>query len=326
MKKIFCLCILLLLISCNENSNKPYSFYYWRTNLSLNSTETEALKKASIPYLYTRFFDIEKVNGKFQPIAIITKDSTFKTDKEIVPVVFIKNEVFYDITLDELDFLAQNVASLIKKKQTEFQFKISQEIQIDCDWTAGTNKQYFHFLERLKEISKKEITCTLRLHQVKNSKLSGFPPVSKVYLMCYSTSSPLENSDKNSILDVALLKDYLKNIEKYPLKMDVALPIYSWGIVTNHLGKHKLINALSKQDLENPNFKKITKNSAKILKDGFYFGSYLNKGFTIKVEEISEKDLTETLQFIDRKLNDDFSVVYYHLDSRFTGNYEKFLN
>lgn len=321
MKKIFCLWVLLLLNSCNESSNRPYSFYYWRTNLSFNSTEAAALKKADTPYLYTRFFDIEKVNGKFQPVAIITKDPTFKTDKEIVPVVFIKNDVFYDITLDELDFLAQNVASLIKKKQTEFQFKNSEEIQIDCDWTAGTNKQYFHFLKRLKEISKKDITCTLRLHQVKNSKLSGFPPVSKVYLMCYSTSSPLENSDRNSILDVAILKDYLKNIEKYPIAIDVALPIYSWGIVTNHLGKHKLINALSKQDLENPNFKKISETEIEITKDGFYFGNYLNKGFTIKVEEISQAQLNEVKKFLGKKITD-FRFVYYHLDAKFVDHYQ----
>ena len=229
--------------------------------------------------------------------------------------------MFYDITLDELDFLAQNVASLIKKKQTEFQFKNSEEIQIDCDWTAGTNKQYFHFLKRLKEISKKDITCTLRLHQVKNSKLSGFPPVSKVYLMCYSTSSPLENSDRNSILDVAILKDYLKNIEKYPIAIDVALPIYSWGIVTNHLGKHKLINALSKQDLENPNFKKISETEIEITKDGFYFGNYLNKGFTIKVEEISQAQLNEVKKFLAKKITD-FRFVYYHLDAKFVEHYQ----
>jgi hypothetical protein len=54
--------------------------------------------------------------------------------------------------------------------------------------------------------------------------------------MCYSTSSPLENSDKNSILDIQILKNYLSEVQNYPIKkIDVALPI-SWGIVTNHFG------------------------------------------------------------------------------------------
>ena len=139
--------------------------------------------------------------------------------------------------------------------------------------------------------------------------------------MCYSTSSPLENSDRNSILDVAILKDYLKNIEKYPIAIDVALPIYSWGIVTNHLGKHKLINALSKQDLENPNFKKISETEIEITKDGFYFGNYLNKGFTIKVEEISQAQLNEVKKFLGKKITD-FRFVYYHLDAKFVEHYQ----
>lgn len=309
-----------LLISCENSKRHEYTFYYWRTHLSLDKTEIEALKKATGGSIYTRFFDIEKVDGKFRPVATITKDQTFETDKKIVPVVYIKNDVFYDITVEDINFLAVNVASLIKKKQVEFKFELSDEIQIDCDWTAGTNKEYFAFLEKLKEISKKDITCTLRLHQVKNSKLSGIPPVKKVYLMCYSTSSPLENSDRNSILDLRILKTYLKNVDLYPLHMDIALPIYSWGIVTNHVGKHKLINALSIKDLENANFKKISDNEIEILKDGFYFGNYLNKGFTIKVEEISETQLNEVKKYLDHKLPD-YKILYYHLDRKFINNH-----
>lgn len=308
------------LISCQKSKSHDYSFYYWRTHLSLNAIEKTALNKSTSPYIYTRFFDIEKVAGKFQPVAVITKDHTFKTNKEVIPVVFIKNDVFYDITLDEINFLAQNIATLIKKKQIEFGFKVSTQIQIDCDWTAGTNKEYFAFLEKLREFSKKEISCTLRLHQVKNSKLSGIPPVEKVFLMCYSTSSPLENSTKNSILDFPTLKAYLKNIDLYPLEIEIALPIYSWGIVTNHLGKHKLINALSVEDLKNVNFKKISDTEVEVIKDGFYFGNYLNKGFNLKVEEISEDQLNQVKKFLNKKLSG-YSIVYYHLDSRFLNHH-----
>ena len=319
--KIFCFVFLFaLMISCENSKSHDYTFYYWRTHLSLDAPEKAALDKASSPYIYTRFFDIEKVNGKFQPVAVITKDRTFTTEKEVVPVIFIKNDLFYDITLDEINFLAQNVAALIKKKQTEFGFKVSSQIQIDCDWTAGTNKEYFAFLQKLREFSKKEITCTLRLHQVKNSKLSGIPPVEKVFLMCYSTSSPLENSDRNSILDVPTLKTYLKNVASYPLEMDIALPIYSWGIVTNHLGRHKLINALSVEDLKNVNFKKISDTEVEVIKDGFYFGNYLNKGFNLKVEEISEDQLNQVKKYLNKKLPG-YSIVYYHLDSRFLNHH-----
>lgn len=135
--------------------------------------------------------------------------------------------------------------------------------------------------------------------------------------MCYSTSSPLENSDKNSILEVNTLKSYLADLDKYPVKhIEVALPIYSWGIVTNYLGKHKLINGLSGKDLENANFKKISETEIEIQKDGFYFGNYLNKGFRIKIEEISDEQLEETIQFLEKK-NPSFTIIYYQLDRKF---------
>lgn len=316
MKKIFLLLSLSILFSCKEET-PPYTFYYWKTKLALNAIENRALEKAATPYIYVRFFDVDKVGAKFQPVAVITKDNTFKTSKQTVPVIFITNRTFLNIKPEEITFLAKSISDLIEKKKSDYQLKTSNEIQIDCDWTAGTRDDYFRFLNELKKTSGKEITSTLRLHQVRDRKVMGVPPVSKVYLMCYSTSSPLESSDKNSILDVPLLKNYLSRLESYPVNnIAVALPIYSWGIVTNHAGKHKLINALSKKDLERPEFKKITENEIEIRKDGFYFGNFLNKGFRIKVEEISENKLKEVMKFLDKKIKN-YEIVYYQLDSKF---------
>lgn len=326
MKILKFLFILVLLASCSRKENHPFSFYYWKTKLALHKEEKKALDEASVPFLYTRFFDIAKVDGKFLPIAVMNKDKSFQTDKQIVPTVFIINQTFLKISQEEITFLAENIHHLIEKKILEYDLKATHEIQIDCDWTAGTRDDYFKFLNALKKISKKEITCTLRLHQVKDKNLMGIPPVEKVYLMCYSTSSPLENSDKNSILDVNILKSYLSKLEDYPIKkIEVALPIYSWGIITNHLGKHKLINALSEKDLENPNFKKISENEAEIMTDGFYFGHYLNKGFKIKVEEISDDQLHEVVNFLEKKIPY-FNIIYYQLDSKFVSgqNFKQF--
>lgn len=307
----------LLVISCSEKQKHPYSFYYWKTHLKLNEIEKKSLNESTNSFLYTRFFDVNKVGEKFQPVAVITKDKSFETDKQIVPTIFITNQTFLHIKKEEIHFLAESIHQLIQKKAQDYQLKINNEIQIDCDWTAGTKDDYFEFLKQLKKISQKEITCTLRLHQVKDKNLTGIPPVEKVYLMCYSTSSPLENSDKNSILDLNIMKSYLSKLEDYPIKkIEVALPIYSWGIVTNHLGKHKLINALSAKDLDNPNFKKISDTEIEILKDGFYFGNFLNKGFKIKVEEISPEQLNSAIEFLDKKISS-YNIIYYQLDGKF---------
>ncbi len=311
------LLILFLAVSCGKKQSHPYTFYYWKTRLALDKTEKDVLHKATDPYLYTRFFDVDKLEGKFQPVGVITKDQSFSNDKNIVPTVFITNRAFLNITNEEIQFLAASINDLITKKSSEYQLKTGNQIQIDCDWTAGTRDDYFKFLKKLKDVSKKTVTCTLRLHQVKDKNIMGVPPVEQVFLMCYSTSSPLENSDKNSILDVNTLKNYLSKLENYPVKkIEVALPIYSWGIVTNHLGKHKLINALSEKDLKNPDFKRTSDTEIEIQKDGFYFGSYLNKGFRIKIEEISDEQLQEVIRFLEKKISN-FTIIYYQLDSKF---------
>jgi len=316
--------IFLIAVSCSKKEVHPYTFYYWKTKLALKPIEKDVLQKSTTPYLYTRFFDVNKIDGKFQPVGVITKDKSFETNKQIVPTVFITNQTFIYIHKEEISFLAESINTLIQKKTAEYHLKTNNEIQIDCDWTAGTRDDYFEFLKQLKKVSGKEITCTLRLHQVKDKDIMGIPPVKKVYLMCYSTSSPLENSDKNSILDVNILKNYLSKLEDYPLKqIEVALPIYSWGIVTNHLEKHKLINALSQKDLNNPNFKKLSENEVEVLKDGFYFGNYLNKGFTIKIEDISDEQLKDVIDFLDKKIPH-YNIIYYQLDSKFV-DHQKFV-
>ena len=324
MKKITPFFILLLIFGCQKQEKHDYGFYYWRTKLSLNQEEQQLLKQSKVTNLYTRFFDIDKTHLGFQALGIVEVSENFSPEKKIVPVVFITNRTWEKISEDEIAFLAKKLNESVNDIQQKNKLVLGNEIQIDSDWTVKTKDDYFKFLKKLKEISGKEITCTLRLHQVKDKTETGIPPVEKMYLMAYATSSPLENSEKNSILDVDVLKAYLKNLDDYPVKLDVALPIYSWGIVTNHLGKKKLINALTVEELaQNKNLKKLNETTFEVQKDDFYYGFYLNKKFTLKVEEIPEKDVAESLQFIDGKLNYNFSVVYYHLDSRFTGNYEK---
>ena len=116
------------------------------------------------------------------------------------------------------------------------------------------------------------------------------------------------------------MKNYLAKLEDYPIKkLDVALPIYSWAIVTNHLGKHKLINGISSKDLDNPKFKKISENEVEVSEDGFYFGFFLNKGFKIKVEEISDDQLDDAVNFLNKKIKN-YNIVYYQLDHKFVNN------
>lgn len=314
----------LLMTSCSKTDiDNDHGFYYWRSTLNLTKNEQQLLNNSKVPNIYTRFFDVVKENDQFLEVGVISIDRDLSINKKIVPVIFITNETWLNIKPDEIEFLANQVNDYINRIKSNHKLNMANEIQIDSDWTTSTKTDYFKFLTTLKSVSKKNVTCTLRLHQVKDKLKTGIPPVDKMYLMCYATSSPLENQKQNSILDVKTLKLYLKSLADYPVKLDVALPIYSWGIVTNHVGKKKLINALTAEELmQNKNFRKIDEHNFKVLKDDFYFGMYLNKGFKIKVEEIPEKDILESINFINEKLNYNPLLIYYHLDERFTKNYK----
>lgn len=324
MKRTFhLLFFILLMTSCSKTDiDNEHGFYYWRSKLNLTENEQQLLNNSKVPNLYTRFFDVVKENDQFLEVGVISIDKDLSINKKIVPVIFITNETWFNIKPNDIELLADQINERINRIKSNNNLDLANEIQIDSDWTTSTKVDYFKFLQTLKRVSKKNVTCTLRLHQVKDKLQTGIPPVEKMYLMCYATSSPLENQKQNSILDVKTLKSYLKHLDDYPITLDVALPIYSWGIVTNHVGKKKLINALTAEELlQNKNFRKINDNSFEVLKDDFYYGMYLNKGFKIKVEEIPEKDILESINFINEKLDYKPLLIYYHLDERFAKNY-----
>ncbi len=65
MKAVRFLFILFLIVSCSRKEQHPYTFYYWKTNLKLDREEKTVLDKAPVPFLYTRFFDVDKIGENF---------------------------------------------------------------------------------------------------------------------------------------------------------------------------------------------------------------------------------------------------------------------
>ena len=325
LKTIVCLSVLILTVfasSCKDDLKRNINFYYWKTKVSIGDTEKKYFEELQSKKLYIRYFDVD-VEGQHytSPKAKVKSFDTGLLDAEYIPVIFIVNDVFkdnvYDSQPESLTRDVLNLMNLISDKN-----KISyDEIQIDCDWTPSTKDRYFSFLQTLAQVSGKKISCTLRLHQIKDRAIAGIPPVTKGYLMCYATSSPKDKDVENSILDLDLVKSYTKDVDTYPLPFAVALPIYSWGIVTNHLGNIKLINNLNLSDISEDFIKKTGKNTYEVQEDFFLQGLYLNKGFTIRIETISPQLLKDTRDYLDKKLNKDYEIVYYHLDKPFLENY-----
>ncbi len=314
----------LLLTACTTKRSHDVDFYYWKSKCAIGETECDYFNQLWSRRLFVRLFDVDIQGGLALPVGQIqgfNKDQLPNDSTKVIPVVFITNQTFLNYVNDTMvDRLAGNVATTIEHVMGAVDIGYD-EIQIDCDWTERTKVAYFHFLEKLAEQSGRDISCTLRLHQIRDRKKTGVPPVSRGSLMCYATSNPMEGDTRNSILDMELLKAYTTNINDYPLDFDVILPIYSWGIVTNHLNKVKLVNGLTEADLQTPMFEKTGDNLYLVKEDGFLQGLYVNAGFTVKIETISPELLAEAKQYLDHQIDRDFPWVYFHLSQGFLSRY-----
>ena len=318
----FVVLLAVLFSACTPKRSHGVDLYYWKSKFAIEETEKEFFSRLDSKRLFLRLFDVDYENGEAVPIGQIqsfAKERLPREDVEVIPVVFITNRTFQHYVDDEsIERLVANVCSGIDHFMQDVEYA---EIQIDCDWTQSTREAYFRFLKALAGHSHRHISCTLRLHQIRDRRDTGVPPVDRGSLMCYATSSPLEGMSRNSILDMDLLKSYTKNINDYPLSFDVILPIYSWGIVTNHLGNVKLLNGLTESDLQTPMFEKIDENKYLVKEDGFVQGLYVNSGFTIKIETISNELLAEAKLYLENKIERDFAWVYFHLSEGFLTRY-----
>jgi hypothetical protein len=142
--------------------------------------------------------------------------------------------------------------------------------------------------------------------------------VDKGVLMCYATANPRETNQQNSILDLKLLRRYLQNIDSYTLPMDMALPLYSWAVVRNHLGKIKLVNGVSNSEMKDMDgIEPIGQNRYRLKKDLVFHDLYLNQGFEIRIEEISPELIAEARKILSKTIKQHYNLIYYHLDSLF---------
>jgi hypothetical protein len=323
-------------ISCtNQRANITPAYYYWKNSeYSLDDTELSFLKTQNIQKLYVKFFEVEldTLLGAIPTaktelhIGNYSYDwntdsllNTTMSDLEIIPTIYIKNEVLHNLTIMSLDTLADNIFYLIKRyynrqiKNTKEEFK---EIQLDCDWTENTKENYFHLLRSIKEISKKTISCTLRLYPYKYRNKMGVPPVDKVVLMCYNLINPFSNEDKNSILDNNELESYLRKTERYPIHIDIALPVFSWMLVYQN---NQFAGTINPQSSEINTFLKPDKPLwYSVTKDKEFDNLYLRPGDKVKLEDVTANTIKQSIIILKKYIHLDPSetIILFHLDSK----------
>lgn len=297
--KIFSLYAFLLtffLVACEQQfSTSQQAIYFWKTHLRLSEAQEAFLQQHQISKIYVRYCDVGLLNNAPVPIAPIQIDTMGLAGKTLVPVIYLKNEVFVEVPNKQyLKTLAQHLSAYIKQINAHYHLQTA-EVQIDCDWTLSTRYAYFDFLKYFKEaLPEQLLSATIRLHQVKYFKDTGVPPVDYGVLMYYNMGK-ITATGSNSIYDRDTAHRYLKSVKKYPLPLNVALPMFSWGVHSSKGQVLHLVNGLTTSKVQELAglLPTAEPNVYEVKEQTYYQGRLWEVGDLIKIEEVSEAQREE---------------------------------
>ena len=218
------LLLCLLMAGCSERQEltEGNAVYFWRTDLRLDSTEQSFLQRYHINKVYCRYFDvvINEEGTDPKPNATIAFSSTLSDSIELIPTVYITENCMHQ----KHPGLAEKIVKRIRQMNETNDIKHVSEIQIDCDYTSKSRKNYYQFLDEVKEAWGQTLSTTIRLHQLSMEP----PPVDYGVLMIYNTGDPRKWEERNPILDIRDVQPYLKQLDSYPLPLAAAYPVYQW--------------------------------------------------------------------------------------------------
>ena len=322
--------VCFFLFSCHSASKKVSpAFYHWQTHFQIHPSERVYLDSLKVHQLYVKFFDIDWDANSQQaiPLAVLQTQAHAANSYDIIPTIFITNRTFSNIDKKKILGLVGKTKDKIFQIYNNLQHpKPIAEIQLDCDWTLSTKEKYFNFIEQLQQQLQPQnisISATIRLHQIKFFKKTGVPAVQKGVLMFYNMGDVSDMNTSNSILDLDIAKKYLVNFEHYPLQLDLALPIFSWGVLIREEQMIKLMHNLQAKDLvDSQRFLKLKKNHYQVLKSTYLNGYYLYKDDFIRLENVPlstlEKSVEQTRPLLS---NPKLNVIFYHLDTTIIQQY-----
>jgi hypothetical protein len=316
--------IVMVLIAACRHQHKPVSFYYWKTQFSLNGFEKNVLKEQAVKKLYVRYFDVDLKPGEKEPVPVspIQLDTAIRA-YQVVPVIFIKNRTFEQLPAAAVPTLANNVFALVSQIN-QSQHIATHEIQFDCDWTERTRDNFFLFIQHYRAISTQTISSTIRLHQVKYKERTGVPPVDYGVLMYYNMGA-INGDNNNSIYERSIANRYNSYIKSYPLPLDVALPVFSWGLTIRNGKVVELLNKIDFTQFENDsNFTRASNNRYQVKHACFKAGYYFRENDEIKQEHVPADDLLDITNQINQYSNRRIGkLIFYDLDSTNLIQYEK---
>jgi hypothetical protein len=318
---ISCFFVILSSYSCHPSTPAGTSFYHWKSYYDISNQEMDYLESLDVKEIYLRYFDIGIEAGKAEPLGKLVNKNDFDYPYKVIPTIFITNNTFLKTSTAELDDLVDKTSKLLQIIHKKVSEKEITGIQLDCDWTDSTREKYFLFIKKIKEKNNWNISVTIRLHQVKYKKRTGVPPADEFVLMCYNTGELKNIKEKNSILEPDVVKSYTKGMSDYPHRLELALPLFSWGVLFRDGKLIKLIRNVNESTFKDSEKFLIEGNQIEILAGTYLNGYYLYPNDQIRLEGVSQKMLEETADILNDHLSPS-KIIYYHLDSIIIKKYD----
>jgi hypothetical protein len=302
--------------------------------------------KEAQPISSIRHMDFGKTNTSFTPSVFITNDVVLKSSKtqldtlvnriqhkvnQISEKYFEQVSQSYANQIANLDYEKQSgkaiqvrmdTKPIAAKRKLELKNNI-HDILIDCDWSEKSKDNYFYLLEKIKlKFPNYKIEATIRLWQYKYYEKSGIPPVDSGLLMCYNMKNPEDRKTENSIGTSDELDQYITH-DKYTLKLNIALPLYSWSLIF----RGNQFKGILSQNIDFTNktdyFKKTDDNKYVLQDDIRLDNIYLRNGDEIRIEKVSDSDIQDMISILTDKIKIDKTtrVTFFSFDKKYINDY-----
>lgn len=320
------LLLFCLLFSCTSPHTAEHSFYYWQSTYNAaDGLPADSLqKRLGVNHFYLHYFDVDWNEQTGMPVPVAAFSSTDDIHELIgsnyTPVVFITNRTFEKLADSSCEWLAQKVANKINAISSSLESAHpdaakadkEKEIQIDCDWTAGTKDRYFHFLRAFRQLYPGyTLSATIRLYPYKYPKKTGVPPVDRGMLMCYNLGNIKEPKTVNSILDINTLRQYM-TAAQYPLPLDIAFPTFGWYVWFRGNEFKGIVHAPSSLTDNSLIFSQLDNQQYRVKTDTALASNYYRSGDILRKEYPDTTTLHAAVRLVQEKVPNYKRLTFYH--------------
>ena len=318
-RRLALLFLLAALAGCHRDVPAQAGFYFWRTRFPPTARERAAFAALGVRTLRVRVFDVVRDSSGVHPIGKLVVSATAAGIPEVLPVVFLREQVFRP-GLGAED-LARRILSESDRICHDGGLRC-RGMELDCDWNATSRPGFFRTASILADSLHARggiLHATLRLHQYRSPGTTGVPPADRLTLMAYNMGPTTADPERISILDLRSLERWLSGTRPYPKPLDVALPIWSWCLQVREGRPIDLLQAIEAKELAGlPQLRRAGDRLWQACEGFFLQGRWIRKGDRLKEETVSPQLLAREAELLAARLPADPAreIVYFDLSER----------